>query len=116
MLFSDQLEQIMSYYRDLMGKYIKILNASPKGSLISQPNHNGTQFLQLYRENGKRIRNSITRDEAMLRALAKKEFARKALEILEPNVKTLEKAIDDVKPFDVDEILGSMTKGYAKLI
>ena len=115
MLYQDQLQEIMSHYENKIEWFIQRLASAPKGSLICQPNHGQVQFLQLYRENGKRIRRSITHNEPLKRALAQKEFARKALEILEPNVATLRSAIEHIIPFDPDEILRSMTKGYAKL-
>ena len=115
MLYQDQLQEIMSCYENKIEWFIQRLASAPKGSLICQPNHGQLQFLQLYRENGKRIRRSITHNEPLKRALAQKEFARKALEILEPNVTTLRGAIEHIIPFDPDEILRSMTKGYAKL-
>ena len=115
MLYQDQLQEIMSHYENKIEWFIQRLASAPKGSLICQPNHGQVQFLQLYRENGKRIRRSITHNEPLKRALAQKEFARKALEILEPNVTTLRGAIEHIIPFDPDEILRSMTKGYAKL-
>ena len=115
MLYQDQLQEIMSCYENKIEWFIQRLASAPKGSLICQPNHGQLQFLQLYRENGKRIRRSITHNEPLKRALAQKEFARKALEILEPNVTTLRGAIEHIIPFDPDEILRSMTKGYTKL-
>ena len=51
----------------------------------------------------------------MIRALAKKEFARKSIEVLEPNVQLLQHALGNLKPFEPDKILESMTKGYSRL-
>ena len=115
MLFSAQLDQLLSYYEDVLDQYSKTLQESPEGSLLYQKSHGCDQFLHQFWENDKRIRRCITHDDKILRALAKKEFARKALEVLEPNIATLRTAVEQIVPFDVDEILSSMTKGYAKL-
>ncbi|MGX8774077.1 MAG: hypothetical protein ACSW8G_03355 [Bacillota bacterium] len=115
MFFTSKIEEMLSYYDNLTKMYKSMLSNSPPGSLISQKNRDKEQFLRLYSENGRRIRQGINRDEEMIRALARKEFARKSLQVLEPNVQVLQQALADVKPFNPDEILRSMGKGYVSL-
>ena len=90
-------------------------DTTPVGSLLCQNNHGTDQFLHYYLKNGRQTRESITKDINLQKALAQKEFARKSLEILEQNVKVLETAIRNIKPYDTEAIIKSMTKGYSKL-
>ena len=114
-LYASEIQEILKYYQGIVNFYKQTLSKSPSGSLVWQNNRGRDQFLHLYRQNSKLVRRGITCNEPLKRALAQKEFARKALEILEPNVSTLRGAIEQIIPFDPDEILRSMTKGYAKL-
>ena len=114
-LYKEKLEEIMTYYERIMNMYIHELEGAPEVRLVCQKNHNGKQFLLSVNVNGKRKRTSITNNMPVLRALARKEFARKALEILEPDVKALKEAVEKQKPFDPDLILESMTKAYRHL-
>ena len=114
-LYASEIEEILKYYQGIIDFYKQTLSRSPSGSLVWQNNRGRDQFLHLYRQNSKLIRRGITHNEPLKRALAQKEFALKALEILEPNVATLRSAIEQIVPFDPDEIMRSMTKGYAKL-
>lgn len=115
MLFTSEIEEMLSYYDQLMEKYKYMLTNAPRGSLISQKNGDRDQYLRLFKENGRRIRQGINKNEKMIRALAKKEFARKSIEVLEPNVQLLQHALGNLKPFEPDKILESMTKGYSRL-
>ena len=115
MYFASEIEEMLSYYDQLMKKYKLTLSNSPQGSLISQKNGNIDQYLWLHSQDGKRIRKGINKNEEMIRALAQKEFARRSMQVLEPNVKLLQHALGNLKPFDPNDILKSMTKGYSKL-
>ena len=95
--------------------YSKQLENSPPGSLLWQKNKGKDQLLHSYRRDGARVREVITKKEDLQKALAQKEFARKAVTILNRNVDVLRNAINSITPFDPDEILESMTKGYSRL-
>lgn len=114
-LYESELQRILKYYSDIVQLYKQTINKAPQGSLVWQSNRGKDQFLHLYSVNGQRIRHGINGNIPLQRALAQKEFARKALKILEPNVESLRQAIDGIVPFDPNEILESMTKGYARL-
>lgn len=113
--FEELLEEAMTYYQELTQKYMGDLNNSPAGSLLAQRCYGKDQFLHSFTENGKRIRRGITKDQGMLRALAKKEFARRSLEIIEHNLETINEAAKELIPFDPDAILDSMRAAYTKL-
>ena len=114
-LYQSQLKEILAYYQSLADMYRYDLKNSPLGTLVCQTHHGKNQFLQIYREDSRRIRRVITKDIELQRALAKKEFSEKALKILDQNIQNLKQAIDGITPFDPDLILKNMTKGYAKL-
>ena len=114
-LFEQQLQEMLTYYRHLVKRYSKIYENAPPGIIINQRHYGKNQLLQSFTENGIRHRNVITRNPALQRALAQKKFAGEALIILRANVRVLEQAVKQIKPFDPDEILQSMTKGYALL-
>lgn len=115
-LFMEELKETLSYYEEKADLYKNQYLHSIDGKLIYQKDPDGrVQFMRTVNENGIRKRFGINKKDDELRALAKKEFAAKALKILESNIKILRKAIEKMKPFDLDEILNSMTKAYSML-
>lgn len=113
--YEEIMEEAMTYYQEMAQKYMDDLRRSPPGSLLVQHCYGKDQFLRLHKENGVRVRRGITGDEDMLRALAKKEFARRSLEILEHNLERISEAVKALIPFDPNEILQSMRPAYKKL-
>lgn len=114
-LYESDIEECLRYYQGLVNFYKHEIENGPPGSLRCQKSHGKNQFLHIYHENGKLIRRGINREPAMLRALARKEFAKRALKVLEVNVASLKSAAAVIEPFDIDAILKSMPKGYALL-
>jgi hypothetical protein len=115
-LFKEDLIKSLSYYEKQVEIYKAHLKEAPKGKLAVQKDRNNRdQFLHIYTDGNERIRNGINSDEELIRALAKKEFAHKALKILEPDIRALKKLISSLTPFDPDAILKSMNKAYACL-
>lgn len=113
--YKEKIEEIMISYSQISQMYINELDRAPEGNLIFQKNHGNDQFLHLYKHQGVSKRRSITKNPDMLRALAKKEFARRSLEIIEHNLKKISEAAKALIPFDPDEILQSMRPAYKKL-
>ena len=114
-ILDRELKKLLSFYERQCDFYSKELMKAPDGCLYHQYSHGKNQFLVSTIENGVRERRCITNDEEVLRALAKKEFAVKAIRILSKNIKLLKKAVDGLMPFDPDMILQSMNKAYALL-
>ncbi len=114
-VYEDKINEILTLFRSIMIKFSNDIENSPPGGLISQVNHGKVQFLHDSVENGSRVRRGITHNEKMLRALAQKKFAEKALKVLAYDAALLEKTLEKFKAFDIDEILRSMTKAYAQL-
>ena len=115
MLFQEELKELLNYYEGIEKSISNILESSPNGGLIYQSNHGHDQFLHYYKDNDRKCRKVITQDVELISALAKKQFAKESLKILEPDVELLKNAINQMIPYDPDNILKSMDKAYAHL-
>lgn len=115
MLFRENLLEILNYYENLYSSYSRILEKGPPGGLLWQENHGKDQFLHYKNVDGRRYRKVITRNVDLQKALAQKEFARRSLGVLRPNIEMLRNIIDNMEPFDPNQILQSMNKGYHRL-
>ena len=113
--FEEEIKQILSFYENLNNQFKIELEQSPEGSLIHQIKDGHLQFLHSFSEGGKRKRRGINKDPKLIRALARKEFDKKALEVLSHNINAISEAMSLQIPFDPDQILQSMTKAYALL-
>ena len=115
-LFTEDLKEILNYYENEADIYKSILKSAPPGKLYLQKNPNGSNQLLYYKnENSIVTRRGVNKDVSIQKALAKKEFASKALDVLEHNNSVLREAIDKQMPFDPDSILRSMTNAYSIL-
>ncbi|MBQ3292403.1 MAG: hypothetical protein IJH43_08520 [Mogibacterium sp.] len=108
----SDLDNAIKHYEKLIRYYKKELEDLPAGKLYNQVNHNTNQLILSLNENGKRIRKTVTHDEKMLRALAKKEFAKNAIKVLNHNLEALTTLKQTYEPFDPDKILMQMTNAY----
>ncbi len=113
--FNESASEILTTYEKLRNKYKIELDEGPDGSLLHQMKGKHVQFLHSFNQNGVRKRKGINRKPDLIKNLAKKEFDRKAYEILSNNVAVINEAMNKHIPFDVDQILQSMNKAYALL-
>ena len=114
-LLKSQLENVRQILNDIKAHFDTILHDAPPGTLTWQKKGKYEQFMHMYVAHGKRIRLGITRNEEVKRQLAQKEFARKAGAIVDHNLKTMDKAIEELKPFEPEDLLRSMPTAYSKL-
>jgi len=115
MVFTKELNEILKFYEELSVRYKTELAACPDGSLLYQKKGEHLQFLHSVEVDGKRVRFGINSDQRLIKALARKEFARVSSAIFENNAKAIRNAISKQIPFDPNQILKSMTKAYALL-
>ena len=115
MLFTDQLNQILQYYKDLANHYREESGNLPDGYLLWQNNHGYDQFLHVINSDKKVYRRGISHDEELKRALARKEFLSLALDDLSHNISILSLALSKIVPFDPDAIMAKMKKAYRLL-
>lgn len=114
-LFAKQLQETLLYYQDLLRIYQAFLQNAPEGRLICQRTGDKDQYYHVTGSGDGRIRQGINKHPDMQKRLAQKEFAKKAVRVLERNVHVLSGALQRLSPFDPDEILRSVGKGYARL-
>lgn len=110
-----RINEVLTEYEYLRDRYKTELERSPQGSLICQRKGQQLQFLHSVNQDGKRIRKGINSKPELIKALAKKEYDRKAFRILINNVTALREAVDKMIPLDPDLILNTMTKAYSQL-
>ncbi len=115
-LLEEKIREILTMYEALEKRFNIELESSPEGSLLHQMNGGYVEFLHsIPNENGKRERKGINRKPDLIRALAQKEFDRKAQKIISHNIAEYKKALDKQLIFDPDQILKSMKNAYALL-
>ena len=110
------ITEILKKYEELASYYKSVLSFAPHGKLYLQINpHGSNQLIHYRREGNASIRRGVNTDTEMLKSLAQKEFAEKALKIIENNIASLRDAMEAQIPFDTDDILKSMNKAYSLL-
>ena len=115
-LLEEKIREILTMYEALEKRFNIELESSPEGSLLHQMNGGYVEFLHsIPHENGKRERKGINRKPDLIRALAQKEFDRKAQKIISHNIAEYKKALEKHLIFDSDQILKSMKNAYALL-
>jgi len=113
--YDEKLSEVLESYEHLYDYFKSGLESSPEGNLNHQNNRGYHQFLHVFNDNGKRVRDGINRQDDLIRALARKEFNTKACDILSKNINAIKKAIDEQIKFDTNLILESMEDAYALL-
>ena len=113
--YDEKLREILKLYEELRDIYKTELEQCPEGSLLYQKKGKYQQFMHSTVDNGKRKRRGINNDTELLKALARKEFGRRAYEIVSHNVAAIREAIDKQITFDPNMIIKSMNKGYSLL-
>ena len=67
------------------------------------------------RDGERAVRRGITRRPELVATYARKEYLRKALDIIDHDVRTLERAVRRYKRFDPEEVVGSLSSAYRDL-
>ena len=111
----DRINETLKIYKDLLKYYNFEIKHSPDGSLTHEKSGARIQFFNYRNNNGKITRMGINRNPMLIKALARKEFDKRAVEILSYNIELLEDSIKKQIPFDTGEILKSMKKAYSFL-
>ena len=115
MLYKEKLEEILRYYGNIAESYKRVLKDSPPGRLLYQKCHGHDQFLHYQNDEGRKTRTAITRDEDMIKALARKEFAERAFEVVQKNYDALKQSMGAITPYDPAAIIEAMNNCYSKL-
>jgi len=113
--YRDQLETMREHYRCMRDSLQEEVNGLPKGSLSSW-NYNGKLYYrQNYLEDGAMVRNSITKQEDIIRQLARKRYANAMIEQVQNVISVLDYTISNFKWFSRDEIMASLSAVYQNL-
>ena len=114
-MFSKELNSIIDYYDMMIAYYDKELSDAPDGKLSYNKSENRIQLLHIINQNGRRIRKGINNNETMKRALARKELAKRSVEILRNNRNSVMKALGNHEGFNLKDVLASMPRAYSYL-
>ena len=114
-IIEERMNEILNLYESMRDRFKIELENGPDGHLLHQMQGSHLQFIYYDNNNGKILRRGINKDIELIKALAKKEFDRKAYEILSHNITAIEDAMNLHIPFDPNEIMKTMTNAYALL-
>lgn len=118
-IFREQMDRIVYEQRNLLEVYTNeySYNFEPDdGShLVCCKNNGKATFYRANRENGKRIRKSLSKDPDAIRALARKEYLRIVIPALKNNVDVLDTSIANLKNLDFESIMSQMSGSYRRL-
>ena len=122
MLYMDELvKEIMAFLDHEKQRCAKMLRAGPEGGLISEMSRGKRQYRWTV-PNGKDAsgkyhyqRRSITKDKDLLQRLARREYARSAMRILDHNTAILSKAFSKLQEYSPKSIQAGMGSAYQTL-
>ncbi len=80
-------EKMLADLQAQLQKANKELEASPPGNVVRVKRANKYTFFQVYNQENERVRKSITKDAAMINALARKAYLNTEIKILEKDIK-----------------------------
>lgn len=101
-----ELEQFLSRLTTKLNKreefVVKRIQSSPIGRLCEERRGHKSYLVQVYKDNGKRVRHGLMHDEEILRALIKKSIYEDELKSIATQKKVLEICINELVPFDLE--------------
>ena len=87
----------------------------PDGKLVHVKAADGERYYVEVRDGERPSRRGITRRPDLVATFARKEYLRKALAVIDHDVRTLERAVRRYKRFDPEEVVGSLSSAYRDL-
>lgn len=87
----------------------------PEGRLYHDRQNGKHRYFVTRHVDNKYRRKTITDDEQMIRALARKEYLDKKLEVIDYNIDILDRIKDKVRDISSEEIIDSMKGAYKTL-
>lgn len=112
------ISELERYCTDLTRKHDALtreIGHCPPGELQCHFNHGRYQYLQVTYESGTRHRHGINRCEELLHGLARKQYLRKHIEVLETNKTILSDATSRLVDMTPDMIIESVVTGKHSL-
>lgn len=111
----QQLESALAQLREAYARYEFELSEMPEGKLVHVKAPDGERYYVDIRDGKRTTRRGITRQPALVAALARKEYLRRALPVIEHDVRTLERAVQRYRPFDPEEVVKNLSTAYRDL-
>ena len=114
-IYKDQLEQSVHDLKILKEKYTREYATCLPGTLVHCANRGKPYYYHRTNDNGKILRKSIGENTDTIKALARKEFLKRAIEAIDKDLKLLEKANSDFEDIDIDKLQARMSNAYKSL-
>ena len=90
----------------------KELEASPPGNVVRVKRANKYTFFQVYNQENERVRKSITKDAAMINALARKAYLNTEIKILEKDIKAMTVFIHNFEEPIYENIIAALPERF----
>ena len=118
-IFRDEIERIVCEQRNLLASYTneyrRCFKPDDGSHLVCCRNNGKHTYYRAYRENGRRIRKSISRDQDAINALARKEYLRIAIDSLRSNLDALDASCNTLRDLGFETIRAQMSGAYTGL-
>lgn len=111
----QQLESALAQLREAHARYEFELGEMPAGKLVHVKAPEGERYYVDVRDGERTKRQGITRQPDLVAALARKEYLRRALTVIEHDVRTVERAVRRYKRFDPEEVVQGLSTAYRDL-
>lgn len=114
-MICQQLENALAQLQEARTRYEFELEGMPDGKLVHVKAADGERYYVEVRDGERPSRRGITRRPDLVATFARKEYLRKALAVIDHDVRTLERAVRRYKRFDPEEVVGSLSSAYRDL-
>ena len=111
----QQLESALAQLQEARARYGFELEEMPDGKLVHVKAADGERYYVEVRDGERAVRRGITRRPELVATYARKEYLRKALAVIDHDVRTLERAVRRYRRFDPEEVVGSLSSAYRDL-
>lgn len=115
MILRQDLEKMLTEIEKKQKSVNMQLNKCPAGHLMQTKRGEQTAYMQIMKQNDKRIRRAITRQPEIVEGLARKKYLETELLVLEENRLVIQKALARVSDITAGAILSGLPKSYAKI-
>lgn len=118
-IFRDQIDRIVYEQKKLLevytNEYSRNYEPDDGTHLVCCRNNGRDTFYRAYREKGRRIRKSLSKDPDAIRVLARKEYLRVVIPALKNNVEIFDTSCAGLKDLGFETIMSQMSGSYRKL-
>lgn len=117
--YKELLELLVISLKEMKESYTAEYQNCPDGNLICNLNHKRNYYYHSQRIDGVYKRNRLSplipNEREMINILARKEYLKKSLPLIDANITQLERALSRYSPIDPGSVLKHMKKAYQYL-